>query len=42
MSPPLTEEEQRILDWLEAEELILGGLFTPAWNDRAGDYFVLR
>ncbi len=30
----------RILNWLEAEEFILGGLFTPAWNDRAGDHFL--
>lgn len=26
-SVPLTEEEQRTLEWLEAEELLFGGLF---------------
>ena len=36
LSPPLSPEEQRILDRLEAEELILGDLYPG--TDCAGDF----
>lgn len=40
LSPPLLPEEQWTLDWLEAEELILG-ILHPGIDDCAGDTFIL-